>query len=58
MQDYLCHNEKYKLQKVLDDGSRLVFYLYARVSSVSHRLQQPVKLWIESDGEGTVYYST
>ena len=33
-------------------------YLDAGVGCVSHSLQQPVKLWIESDGKGTVDYST
>lgn len=33
-------------------------YLDASVGRVSHSLEQAVKLWIESDGEGTVYDST
>lgn len=33
-------------------------YPDASVGCVSHSLQQSVVLWIESDGEGTVYYST
>lgn len=33
-------------------------YLNAGVSCISYSLQQPVILWIESDSEGTVYYST
>lgn len=34
------------------------YYPDACVGCVSHSLQQSVVLWIESDGEGTVYYST
>lgn len=34
------------------------YYPDASVGCVSHSLQQSVVLWIESDGEGTVYYST
>lgn len=35
-----------------------LYYPDTRVCCISHSLQQPVVLWIESDREGTVYYTT